>query len=85
MKVRLMAGQVEYLPMGQAKSKSRYCNDKKGNLRSRYCVSLNDQRVHISCQDLESGSTQSLRSICEPRRVCMIDPTIESQTGDYIP
>ena len=61
MKVRLMAGQVEYLPMGQAKSKSRYCNDKKGNLRSRYCVSLNDQRVHISCQDVKFARIKDMK------------------------
>ena len=61
MKVRLMAGQVEYLPMGQAKSKSRYCNDKKGNLRSRYCVSLNDQRVHISCQDVNFREIKDMK------------------------
>ena len=48
--------------MVRNKAKSRYCKDKKGNLRSRYCVSLDDQRVHISCQDVNFH--KSLGMIC---------------------
>jgi len=41
--------------------------------------------VNITCQYLESRSAQGLRSICEPGRFCILDPPLDSQTGDYIP